>query len=205
MIVLPVSCQMRFKSSWSWSRVSASRAANGSSMSSNSESCASARASAQRWRMPPESWCGRWSAKSMSPTMERSRLTVLFRSSKSTLWRRIGNSTLRRTVSQGRSAGSWNMTAGRPSAISIVPEVILSRPATSDRSVDLPHPEAPRMHTNSPLPTSSETFSSAITECLALPNTFVTPSRVTKLSSGSRVSTAGRGANATFISRALRS
>ena len=118
---------------------------------------------------------------------------------------RIGSSTLRRTVSQGSSAGSWNITAGRPSAIWIVPEVTLSRPAISESSVDLPHPEAPRMQTNSPLCNSSETFSSAVVERLPLPNTFVTPSRVTKAFVGLDVlEPRGAAQSATFISRAIR-
>ena len=50
-------------SSCSASRVIASRAPNGSSISRMSASWANARASAPRWRMPPDSWCGRFLAK----------------------------------------------------------------------------------------------------------------------------------------------
>ena len=60
------------------------------------------------------------------------------------------------------------------------------------------------MQTNSPLPISSETLSSAVVERLPWPKTFVTPERVTKASSASSVSTAGRGASARFISREIR-
>ena len=49
----------------------ASSAPNGSSMSSTSASCASARASATRWRMPPESSCGRFFANSVRLTSSR--------------------------------------------------------------------------------------------------------------------------------------
>ena len=50
----------------------ASSAPNGSSISSTSASCASARASATRWRMPPESSCGRRLAKSPRCTISSS-------------------------------------------------------------------------------------------------------------------------------------
>ena len=63
-IVRPVSRQTRSSSSCSRSRVIASSAANGSSISSSWRSWPSARASATRWRMPPESSCGRFSAAS---------------------------------------------------------------------------------------------------------------------------------------------
>ena len=56
------SAQIRSSSSCSRSRVIASSAPNGSSMSSTSASWASARARATRWRMPPDSSCGRLSA-----------------------------------------------------------------------------------------------------------------------------------------------
>ena len=54
-----VSRQIRVSSSCSTSRVIASSAANGSSISSTWLSWASARASATRWRMPPDSSCTR--------------------------------------------------------------------------------------------------------------------------------------------------
>ena len=53
--------QMRAISSCSVARVSASSADSGSSISSTSGSIASARASATRWRMPPDSSDGRLS------------------------------------------------------------------------------------------------------------------------------------------------
>ena len=62
----PVSCQSRSSSSCSTSRVIASSAPNGSSMRRTSASCASARARATRWRMPPDSSCG-----SLSPKLLR--------------------------------------------------------------------------------------------------------------------------------------
>ena len=50
--------QMRSSSSWRMLRVCRSTAASGSSSSHSAGSLASSRASAQRWRMPPESSCG---------------------------------------------------------------------------------------------------------------------------------------------------
>ena len=73
-----------------------------------------------------------------------------------------GSSTLAAAVRQGSSAASWNMSAVRPST-SIVPDVGSSSPATSESNVDLPQPEAPTMHTNSPRPTVSEMPSRAST------------------------------------------
>ena len=66
--VVPVAAHRPSSSALSRSRVSASRALNGSSSSSTDGSSASARASAARWRIPPESWCGRACSKPSSPT-----------------------------------------------------------------------------------------------------------------------------------------
>src|SRR5260370_28008162 len=90
-------------------------------------------------------------------------------------------------VSQGNSAGSWNMNATpRPpslppssplpaSTIDTSPAVGLSRPATSDSSVDLPQPDAPIGQANSPGATSRDTWSSARTAEPPRPNTLDTP------------------------------
>ena len=56
------------------------------------------------------------------------------------------------------------------------------------------------MQTNSPRAISRDTFSRAVMARLPWPNTFVTPSRVTK-GAASSATTDGRGASATFISR----
>ena len=122
----------------------------------------------------------------------------------SSLWMRIGSSTLRRTVSQGSSAGSWNITAGRPSAISIVPEVTLSRPAISESRVDLPHPEAPRMQTNSPLVHLQRHVLERGHRALAVAEHLRDPVQGHEGVSASSVTTEGRGASARFISRAIR-
>ena len=57
-VVIPSSSWMRRISSRSWTRTFASSAESGSSSSSTRGSIASARASATRCCMPPESWCG---------------------------------------------------------------------------------------------------------------------------------------------------
>ena len=54
-----------------------------------------------------------------------------------------------------RARGSRSLTTRPP--ISMVPEVIASRPATMRSSVDLPQPEGPTITTNSPSATSIET------------------------------------------------
>ena len=73
---MPVAARMRSSSSCRPSRVKLSSAENGSSISSTSGSTASARASATRWRWPPESWCGQRSARSPRPD-ERQHLARL--------------------------------------------------------------------------------------------------------------------------------
>ena len=60
--VIPVASQIRSNAAFISSRVIWSSAPNGSSISSTSGSWIRARASATRWRWPPESWCGRRSA-----------------------------------------------------------------------------------------------------------------------------------------------
>src|SRR5580658_7591457 len=81
-------------------------------------------------------------------------------------------------VSHGNSAGSWNISATRPDAVT-VPAVGWSRPATRLSSVDLPQPDAPIRQVNSPGGTSSEILSSARTAERPRPNTLDTPARCT--------------------------
>ena len=90
------------------SRVSASSAPNGSSNSSSGASWISARAIATRWRMPPDSSCGKRSTKSASPTCAssrnaRSRYARGLRPRSSTC-----TSTLSSTFRQSSSTGLWN-------------------------------------------------------------------------------------------------
>jgi hypothetical protein len=54
---------------------SLSSAPVGSSASNRDGCLTSARATATRWRSPPDSWCGRWRVRSASPT--RAGRTVL--------------------------------------------------------------------------------------------------------------------------------
>ena len=68
-------------SSCSFARVSASSADSGSSSSRISGSIASARATATRWRMPPESSAGRRSVACARPTMRTYLLPVRARRS----------------------------------------------------------------------------------------------------------------------------
>ena len=118
------SAQTRVSSSCSTSRVMASSAANGSSISSTELSWASARASATRWRMPPESSCTRLSHLALEADQReqplglrraaRARPTPRSRSASSTFWP---------AVSHGNSAGSWNIRAGPLAGTSMVPAV----------------------------------------------------------------------------------
>ena len=70
---------------------------------------ASARATATRWRMPPESSCGRLSA-SRSPTVASISCATARRSSLPTPLRARPNVTFCRTVSQGKSEASWKIS-----------------------------------------------------------------------------------------------
>ncbi len=161
MIVIPVSSQMRVSSSCRRSRVMASRAANGSSMSRIDLPCASARAMATRWRIPPESSCGRWSYERSRCTRPRSSFALALRSARGTPLNLSASSTLRPAVSHGKSAASWNMRVGSPT-VSIVPDVCVSSREIRLRRVDLPHPDAPTRDTNSPGRTSRLTSSRTI-------------------------------------------
>ena len=92
----------------------ASRAPNGSSISSTSASWAKARASATRWRMPPDSSWGRRPANGARRTVSSRAATRSRRSALGTLRSLRARSTLPATVSHGNSAESWNMSAVRP-------------------------------------------------------------------------------------------
>src|SRR5690348_4589342 len=166
--------QIRSSSSCSTSLVIASSAPNGSSISSTSASWASARASATRCRMPPDSWCGRLAPNPVRCTVSSSSPVRWRRSALPRPRARSASSTLPAAVSHGNSAGSWNMNATRAPPVATSPDVGCSSPATSDSRVDLPQPEAPMRQVNSPGGTSSETWSSARTAVLPRPNTLDT-------------------------------
>jgi len=152
------------------SRVMASRALKGSSISRMSGSFSNARQIATRWRMPPLSSCGRFFSKPCRPTMSTN-CCARSRYSASGLPRTCaGNITFCSTVFHGSKVGSWNMmpmlgrgpVIGRP-AISIVPPVARSSPPHIMSNVLLPQPLGPRMAMNSPLATSKLTSLSAST------------------------------------------
>ena len=161
------SCPMRV-------RVCSSSAANGSSIRIRRGSCASPRAMATRWRMPPDSSWGRRSPNPSRRTVRSRSATRFDRSPLGTLRRRSASSTFFSAVSHGNSPASWNSRAGLPSTLTS-PAPGLSRPATRLRSVVLPHPEAPTRHTNSPLSTSRVTRSRAKVWAPAGPYTLDTP------------------------------
>ena len=136
------SAHSRSSSACSRSRVMASRAPKGSSMRRMSASWAKARAMATRWRMPPESSCGRLSPKPWRWTVWR-RCSASLRRSFLGIPRSLSASSMfARTVSQGNSAASWKIRATRPRR-SMVPADGVSRSAMRFSRVLLPHPDAP--------------------------------------------------------------
>ena len=149
---MPVSRQMRSSSSCSTSRVMASSAPKGSSISSTSASWASARASATRWRMPPDSSCGRLSAKSVEVhELEQLLDSVLALASRGTprsLQRQLDVLPRRSATGTAPTPGTsapavpLDVDRRRPSGV--------SSPATRLSSVVLPQPDAPTRQTNSP-------------------------------------------------------
>ena len=155
--VLRVDSHSASTSSRICSRVSASSAPNGSSNSSSGASWISARAMATRWRMPPESSCGKRSTKSPSPTCASSR------SARSRYARGLSprsstcTSTLSSTLRQSSSTGLWNTmptsvcgrsTSRPPTRTS--PALGRCSPATIRSSVLLPQPDGPTIARNSP-------------------------------------------------------
>src|SRR5699024_8969182 len=173
-IVSPFSRQIRSNSSWRMSRVMASSAPKGSSMSRTSASWARARARATRCRMPPESSWGRLRSKPVRRTRSRSSITRRLRSALGTRLTFMGTSMLAPTVSHGKSDASWNIIATRRVPTSTAPSEGSSRPATRESSVLLPQPEAPTIARNSPVPTATLIPSMAVTAPLPPPKTLVT-------------------------------
>ncbi len=102
-----------------------------------------------------------------------------------------GSSTLRRAVSHGSSAASWNMNDGRAVPSDTSPAVGSSSPATRLSSVDLPQPDAPSRQTNSPGSTCRSMPRSAVTASAPCPNVLPTPRSV---SAGRTRPAAGVGA-----------
>lgn len=150
--------QILSRSRHSPSRVIASRAAKGSSISSMEGLWTSAQQLAARCCMPPDSSPGLRVSKPSSPTMRRSpwaRSRAAFMSSRRIS---VGSSTLSRTVRQGNSTGCrktmpmslLGAIIGASSTVT-VPLVGGIRALMIRRSVDSPHPQGPRRETNSPL------------------------------------------------------
>ena len=157
-------------SSWSVSRVIASRAPNGSSISRTSASWASARASAPRWRMPPDSWCGRFLAKPPRCTVSissRRPLPALGLADAGQPHRQLDVGLHGEPREQRRLLEHQRRRRRRRRR---VPELGSSSPATRLRIVDLPQPDAPIRQTNSPASTSRSTPASAVTARGPVPN-----------------------------------
>ncbi len=170
-MVLWVAAKRTERSSPRIMRVCSSSAPNGSSISRMPVCRLSARASAARWRMPPESCAGKWSAKSLSPTASSERRARSARSGLATPWKRMPRSTFSITVFQGNRAFSWNTKAmscgigpvtGLPDT-STVPAVGVSSPPMTLSKVLLPQPDGPIRHNSSPRAMSKEVSSSART------------------------------------------
>ena len=132
------------------SRVIASSAPNGSSISRMSASWANARASAPRWRMPPDSWWGRFLAKPSRCTAVEQLLDprpALGLRHAGEPHRQLdvgrhGEPREQRRLLEHQRRPAPRRRPSRSSAS--------SSPATRLRIVDLPHPEAPIRQTNSP-------------------------------------------------------
>src|ERR1700730_14635345 len=178
------SVQIRSNSSCIERLVSASSAPKGSSISSIGASRARQRASATRWRIPPDRSLG-----NRSPNPRRASLSssasALARASRSPRMR-SPHATFSRTVIQGNSAYSWNTIARsgcgsrtRLPKARISPEVGCVNPAMAFSSVDLPQPDGPSRQTNSPLVTARSIRSRAT----MLPNLMPTP-RIWRAGSG---------------------
>src|SRR5256886_4113561 len=143
-----------------------SRAESGSSSKRTRGSIASARASATRCCIPPESWCGyrfpacpRPTSSSNSDTRFRraARLFFLIRNPNSTFCSavRFGNRLYAwKTMPMSRRLGETRVTS-LPS-ITIEPESGRSKPATRRSAVVFPHPDGPSSERN--LPASSSTW-----------------------------------------------
>ena len=145
------------------SRVSASRAANGSSSRISSGFRTNARASATRPRSPPERVVGSLSPRCATPRRSSALATAARASDASLPASSSGRATFRATLRHGASRASWNAMpiSGRPARGRLPPIVITpaagsSSPATRRSSVLLPLPFAPRSATASPRSTRRE-------------------------------------------------
>ena len=132
------------------SRVMASSAPNGSSISSSGGSSSSARQSAARCCMPPDSSRGSLSPKPFSPAMSRSCSARACRAPASLPASSAGSSTFCRIERHFSSTGAWKTMpmsgmgarTARPATVT-VPTVAGRSPATMRSRVDLPQPLGP--------------------------------------------------------------
>ena len=140
-------------------RVSASSAANGSSISRMAGSMASARAIATRIFMPPDNVCGNASTKRPRPTFSitSSARGPISRAGKRRVTR-IGNITFSRTLFHGSNcSNSWNtISRSGPGCVISLPSSFIEpdtggrKPPTALRIEDLPQPEGPSSTKRSP-------------------------------------------------------
>src|SRR3954447_17425374 len=163
MIVVRCWSQMSSRNSCIRSRVIASSAPNGSSISSSDGREASARANAARCFMPPDSSCGNASPNPARPTRSSSAAVSVSSSGSSRSCSRAArcalgpNMMLFLVVSQGNSIGVWKSMPrsgdgplpARPPPVT-VPSSAGSAPAMIRSNVDLPQPDDPSRQTSSP-------------------------------------------------------
>ena len=173
------SIQMRCSSRFMCSRVMASRAPKGSSISSMAGSCTSARVMATRCCMPPESSHGYLPSKPLRPTRVRRSTPTCSCLARPRRCTSTGSSTLSSTVRHGKRTGDWKTTpmSLRGPAMSVPrsnasPLEEVRIPARIFSSVDLPQPEGPTTATNSPSPTENVARSSAATAPLRVAYVF---------------------------------
>ena len=165
------------------SLVAESRFPVGSSASTRAGSFTRARAIATRCICPPESSFDLWSKYSAgSPTDASASHARRSRSRGATSVYKSGSITFLMTVERGSRLNDWNTkpirvarTRASSSSSSFatstpssryVPDVGVSRQPSIFMSVDLPEPDGPMMHRNSPLRTASDTPRSA---CVGTP------------------------------------
>src|SRR5262245_29045925 len=174
-MVLPVSLCTRSSSSCRTSRVCASSALNGSSISRMAGSMASARARLTRCCMPPDSWCGNCSLAAPSPTSWSNDWARSPRWRRGTPWSSRPNSTLARADRHGSRFACWNTKPrSRPVPATGLPSTRISpasrriRPWMMRNSVVLPQPLSPISDTISPSCTSKLTRRSTGNRCSSL-------------------------------------
>src|SRR5215831_5993005 len=183
---------MRSRNSCMRTRVMASSAPNGSSMSSSEGRVTMARANAARCCIPPDSSCGKASPKPDRPTVARmasasASSSGSSRSSAPAARCAFGpNRTFFLVVSQGNSIGLWNSmprsgagpATGRPPTVT-EPSSHSSAPATMRSKVDFPQPDGPSRQTSSPVATRRLMPEMATVRRPARRNVLPTDSRTT--------------------------